>query len=66
MTEPTQYEMAENIIALMQDINGRLADRRTNTMFGIPTATISEELDAKLGKLSGGLGELAGSLERAC
>jgi hypothetical protein len=39
MAEPTQYEIAEDMIALMQDINGRLADRRTNMMFGIPTAS---------------------------
>ncbi len=64
MTEPTQNEMAENIIALMQNINGRLADRRTNLMFGIPTIGISEELGVKLGKLSDGLGELADNLER--
>ncbi len=25
MAAPTQYEMAENMMALMQDINGRLA-----------------------------------------
>jgi hypothetical protein len=64
MTEPTQNEMAENIIALMQNINGRLADRRTNQMFGIPTAKISEELELKLGSLSDGFGELADSLEQ--
>jgi hypothetical protein len=64
MTEPTQNEMAENVIALMQNINGQLADRRTNLMFGIPTTRISKELDMKLGKLSNGLGELADSLEQ--
>lgn len=56
--------MAEDIIALMQDINGRLADRRTNQMFGVPTARISDELGVKLGRLSSGLVDLADSLER--
>ncbi len=64
MTETTQHDMAEDIIALMQDINGRLADRRTNQMFGVPTARISDELGVKLGRLSSGLVDLADSLER--
>ncbi len=57
MTETTQHDMAE-------DINGRLADRRTNQMFGVPTARISDELGVKLGRLSSGLVDLADSLER--
>ena len=64
MIEPTQHDLAEDIIVLMQDINGRMADRCTNQMFGIPTARISGEPDAKLGRLSAGLGDLADSLER--
>jgi hypothetical protein len=41
-----------------------MADRRTNQMFGVPTARISDELGVKLGRLSAGLSDLADSLER--
>jgi|ETNmetMinimDraft_8_1059916.scaffolds.fasta_scaffold505241_2 hypothetical protein len=64
MTGLTQSEMAEDFISLMQDIHGRMADRRTNQMFGIPTARISKELELKLGRLSVGLGDPADRLER--
>jgi hypothetical protein len=64
MTEPTQHEKAEDVIGLMQDINRRLADRRLYKTFNIPTASISKEVEVKLGRLSAGLGDLADSLER--